>query len=80
MAVLLSARQTNKGLAGFRLEEFGGKTQKSVCTIEFLASNDFLLLLLLFRAEPTAYGSSQDRGPVGAAAAGLHHSHSNLTH
>ena len=31
----------------------------------------------LFRAAPTAYGSSQARGPIGDVAAGLHHSHSN---
>ena len=31
---------------------------------------------LFFRAEPTACGGSQARGP-GATAAGLHHSHSN---
>ena len=31
----------------------------------------------LFRAAPTAYGSSQTRDPIGAAAAGLHHSHCN---
>ena len=38
----------------------------------------FLLLLLLFAffmATPAAYGSSQARGRVGAAAASLHHSH-----
>ena len=34
-------------------------------------------LFFLFRAKPTAYGSSQARGQIGAAAAGLHHSHSN---
>ena len=34
-------------------------------------------LFLLFRAAPTAYGSSQARGPIGATAAGLRHSHSN---
>ena len=28
-----------------------------------------------FRAVPMAYGGSQARGPVGATAAGLHHSH-----
>ena len=33
--------------------------------------------LFFFRAEPTAYGSSQARGHIGAAAAGLHHSHSS---
>ena len=32
---------------------------------------------LLFTATPTAYGGSQARGPVGATAAGLCHSHSN---
>ena len=32
-----------------------------------------------FRAAPAAYGSSQARGPVGATAAGLYHSHSNAT-
>ena len=33
---------------------------------------------MLFRATPLAYGSSQTRGPFGATAAGLHHSHSNI--
>jgi len=31
----------------------------------------------LFRATPMAYGGSQARGPIGAVAAGLRHSHSN---
>ena len=35
------------------------------------------VLFFLFRTAPTAYGSSQDRGQIGATAAGLHHSHSN---
>ena len=30
---------------------------------------------VLFRAVPTAYGGSQARGLIGAAAAGLRHSH-----
>ena len=34
--------------------------------------------ILLFRATHVAYGSSQDRGWIGAVAAGLHHSHSNI--
>ena len=34
--------------------------------------------VLLFTAAPKAFGSSQARSPVRAAAAGLHHSHSNL--
>ena len=33
--------------------------------------------LNLFRAAPVAYGSSQARGPIRAAVASLHHSHSN---
>ena len=36
----------------------------------------FKSIYLLFRAAPAAYGSSH-RGPIGAAAAGLHHSHSH---
>ena len=32
----------------------------------------------LFRAKPVAYGVSQARGRIGAEAAGLRHSHSNL--
>ena len=35
------------------------------------------LFYLLFRAAHSAYGGSQARGPIGATAAGLHHSHSN---
>ena len=37
-----------------------------------------LTLFFLFRATPVAYGSSQARGGIRAAAAGLHHSHSNI--
>ena len=37
----------------------------------------FFFLLFAFRAVPAAYGSSQARGQIGAAAAGLHHSHSH---
>ena len=36
-----------------------------------------LFYFCLFRAAPTAYGISQVRGRLGAAAAGLCHSHSN---
>ena len=37
-----------------------------------------LFFFLLFRAALVAYGSSQTRGLIGAAAAGLLHSHSNV--
>ena len=36
------------------------------------------MFVLLFRAAPAAYGSSQARGQIGATAAGLHHSHGNM--
>ena len=47
------------------------------------SSFHFFLYFLLFRAAPVAYGSSQARGQIGVAAAGLCSSHSNagsLTH
>ena len=37
----------------------------------------FFFFFGLFRAAGVTYGGSQDRGPIGAAAAGLGHSHSN---
>ena len=37
----------------------------------------FIYLFSLFRAAPSAYGSSQARGSIESAAAGLNHSHSN---
>ena len=37
----------------------------------------FFLFFLLFRAAPAAYGGSPARGQIGAAAAGLRHSHSS---
>ena len=45
-------------------------------TVSFLFVCLFVLFLL-FRATPAAYGGSQARGPIGATAPGLHHSHSN---
>ena len=37
----------------------------------------FFFFCFLFRAAPAAYGGFQARGQMGAAAAGLHHSHNN---
>ena len=37
----------------------------------------FWPFLFFFRAAPSAYGSAQARGQIAAAAANLHHSHSN---
>ena len=38
----------------------------------------FFFSFWLFRTTHMAYGSSQAKGRIGATAAGLHHSHSNL--
>ena len=37
----------------------------------------FCFFIFPFRAAPMAYGGPQARGQIGAAAASLHHSHSN---
>ena len=53
-------------------------------SLSFLLSSFFLpsflpsfFMVSLLRAAPEAYGRSQARGPIGAVAASLHHSHSN---
>ena len=38
---------------------------------------NFFFVFCLFRVASVAYGCSQARGPIGTAAAGLHHSHGN---
>ena len=38
----------------------------------------FFGLFVFLGPHPRAYGGSQARGPIGAVAAGLHHSHGNL--
>ena len=43
----------------------------------FLPSSSPFLSFFFFRAAPAACGGSQARDQTGAAAAGLHHSHSN---
>ena len=53
-----------------------GRSQGSHLTIS-LSFLKFLLSFYFFRAAPAPYGGSQARGPVGAAAVGLHHSHSS---
>ena len=45
----------------------------------FLANFGFLFVCLFwFLGPPSAYGSTQTRGPIGATAARLHHSHSDV--
>ena len=43
-----------------------------------LSPQSQFLFIYFFRATLAAYGSSQPRGRIGAAAAGLCHSHSNM--
>ena len=53
-------------------------TFKTTCWAELKGKTwGFFFFFCLFRAPPTAYGSSLARGPIGAVAAGLHHSHSD---
>ena len=45
--------------------------------INIARRNLYLFIFLIFRATPAAYGGSQARDQIGAAAASLHHSHSH---
>ena len=47
------------------------------CSVERCYFCLFFCFICLFRTAPTAYGDSQDRGLIGATAAGLRQSHSN---
>ena len=42
-----------------------------------LSNTELSIIFFFFSSILMAYGSSQTRGQIGAAAAGLHHSHSN---
>ena len=61
----------------FRIAVCGSPGNPVVIVIGLLFIVLFLFLFLLFRAAPSAYGGSQARGQIGAAAASLHHSHSH---
>ena len=65
---------------GLSLTEKRATIQYHVHPSEYVTFSFFLSFLsfCLFRAAPVAYGGSQARGPIGAIAAGLHHSHSNV--
>ena len=56
-----------------------GKVVGYKVQLYFYVGNKEMIIFfsLLFRATPAAYGSSQARGQIRAAATGLHHSHSN---
>ena len=44
----------------------------------FFLPSFLFFFFTFFRSAPTAYGSSQARGPIGAVAASLHCNHSNM--
>ena len=50
--------------------------KKSLVFFKIISLTVFFFFFF-FRATPTAYEVSQARGQIGAAAAGLHHSHNN---
>ena len=55
----------------------------SIPNVMIQPKKKFFFFVLLFRANPTAFGNSQARGRIRAIAAGLRHSHSDarsLTH
>ena len=53
-------------------------TAMTVCWLSCSCGLEHLHVdFLVFRAAPLAYGSPRARGRIGAAATGLHHSHSN---
>ena len=63
---------------GTRRGCLGGKASKVRLWSGMAGTNlrsRFFLFFLLFRAALAAYGSSQARGQIGAAAVGLRHSH-----
>ena len=58
-------------------EERGGIKDAGIIAIGHNNNNNYYYYFGLSRATPEAYGGSQARGRIGAAAAGLYHSHSS---
>ena len=54
------------------------KKQNKMGNKRNLSQKSLPFSFLLFRAAPGAYGGSQARGRIGAVAASLRHSHSNV--
>ena len=68
----------DKFLETYSLPRFNQEEiEKSNRPISRKEIESIILFICLFRDAPTAYGSSQATGLIGAAAARLHHSHSN---
>ena len=61
-----------------RMEPWTKWLDPSIFTVpQMYLGGERIFLCVSFRAKPTAYRSFQAGGWIGAAAAGLHHSHSN---
>ena len=76
-------RQGRTGAPVLRLLQPEGSVSPKTVTNSNNSFSVFLFILLFFRATPAAYVSSQAKGQIGAAGAGLHRSHCNtrdLTH
>ena len=69
---MLSGEEGDRGL--YILISFDSEAL-SMRVFYFILFYFIYLFILLFRAAPTAYESSQARGLIGAAAASLHQSH-----
>ena len=75
--------QSADGGPGLNLRPHG--SQSGLLLLSHIGNSNYLFMYVcmyvfmyfLFRATPTTYESSQARGLIGAAAAGLHHSNSN---
>ena len=68
-----------KLLLEFLQKSVQGTTCFIACHFITLCSRCFFLVFFFLRATPTVYGGSQARGPIGAVATSLCHSHSNAT-
>ena len=55
----------------------GIKYVDNIVQLSSLSASGTFFFFVFSRATPMAYGGSQARGPIGAVAASLHHSHSN---
>ena len=72
-------QSTKKIYSAFSIKCYLSETTWSVNYIFIPLLDSFLFLFFcFFRSAPVAYGSSQARGWIRAAAAGLHHRHSNI--
>ena len=77
MRLLLPVRSRERQLGKFKLPFSGSCYTALPDALIRIESPSLFFSFFLFRAAPSVYGSSQARGQIRAAAAGLHHSHSN---